>query len=100
MEINIEELERRIVICYTGEPRLSGINNWEIFKKHIDGDKEIFALFESIRDAAQHVREALLADDWDNLALLMKQAYPNRKKLAPTITTPQMDLLVAIRNCC
>jgi D-glycero-alpha-D-manno-heptose-7-phosphate kinase len=95
LEINIEELERRIVICYTGEPRLSGINNWEIFKKHIDGDKEIFELFESIRDSAQRVREALLADDWDSLAASMKLAYPNRRKLAPTITTPQMDLLVA-----
>lgn len=95
LEINIEELERRIVICYTGEPRLSGINNWEVFKKHIDGDKEMFDLFESIRDSAQRVREALLADDWDNLAASMKRAYPNRRKLAATITTPQMDLLVA-----
>jgi len=25
---------------------------------------------------------------------VMKQAYPNRKRLAPTITTPQMDMLV------
>jgi D-glycero-alpha-D-manno-heptose-7-phosphate kinase len=94
LDINIEELERRIAICYTGEPRLSGINNWEVFKKHIDGDREIFELFESIRDSANRVREALLADDWERLAATMKQAYPNRKKLAPTITTPQMDLLV------
>src|SRR5918911_1843862 len=27
IEVNAEELERRIVICYTGEPRLSGTNN-------------------------------------------------------------------------
>src|SRR3954470_13140267 len=38
IEVNAEEIERRIVICYTGEPRLSGTNNWEIFKNHIDGD--------------------------------------------------------------
>jgi len=94
LDINIDELERRIAICYTGEPRLSGINNWEIFKKHIDGDREMFELFEGIRDSARRVREALLADDWDRLAASMQQAYPNRKRLAPTITTPQMDLLV------
>ena len=94
LDINVDELERRIAICYTGEPRLSGINNWEIFKKHIDGDKEMFELFEGIRDSARRVREALLADDWDRLATSMQQAYPNRKRLAPTITTPQMDLLV------
>ncbi|HEX6731180.1 MAG TPA: hypothetical protein VF074_14245 [Pyrinomonadaceae bacterium] len=94
LEVNIDELERRIAICYTGEPRLSGINNWEIFKKHIDGDKEMFERFEGIRDSARRTRAALLADDWDQLAASMQRAYPNRKRLAPNITTPQMDLLV------
>ena len=94
LKVNKEELERRIAICYTGEPRLSGINNWEIFKRHIDGDTELFELFEGIRDSARNMREALLADDWDRVAQVMKHAYPNRKRLAPTITTPQMDMLV------
>jgi D-glycero-alpha-D-manno-heptose-7-phosphate kinase len=94
LDVNINELERRIAICYTGEPRLSGINNWEIFKKHIDGDRQMFQLFEGIRDSARRTREALLADDWDGLVASMQQEYPNRKRLAPTITTPQMDLLV------
>ena len=94
LDVNVEELERRVVICYTGEPRLSGINNWEIFKKHIDGNPELFEVFEGIRDSARRMREALLANDWDRIAESMKKAYPNRKRLAPTITTPQMDVLV------
>ena len=94
LNINTQELERRIAICYTGEPRLSGINNWEMFKRHIDGDPEIFELFDSIRDTAQRVRDALLADDWTEVSATMRKAYPNRKRLASGITTPQMDLLV------
>ena len=94
LDVNIDEIERRIAICYTGEPRMSGINNWEIFKRHIDGDTELFELFDGIRDSARNMREALLADDWDRVAETMKNAYPNRKRLAPTITTPQMDMLV------
>jgi len=94
LNINTQELERRIAICYTGEPRLSGINNWEMFKRHIDGDPEMFELFEGIRDSAQRVREALLADDWTKVSATMRKAYPNRKRLASGITTPQMDLLV------
>jgi D-glycero-alpha-D-manno-heptose-7-phosphate kinase len=94
LDVNIDELERRIAICYTGEPRLSGINNWEVFKRHIDGDAELFELFDGIRDSARNIREALLADDWTKVAEIMKKAYPNRKRLAPTITTPQMDMLV------
>jgi len=94
LDINTDELEKRIAICYTGEPRMSGINNWEIYKRHIDGDPNLFELFDSIRDSARNLRDALVADDWDRVADVMKQAYPVRKRLAPTITTPQMDMLV------
>jgi D-glycero-alpha-D-manno-heptose-7-phosphate kinase len=89
------ELERHFVICYTGEPRLLGINNWEIFKGHIDGDAELFEIFERIRNAAVAMRTSLLANDWNAVAETMRIAYPNRKRLAPNITTPQMDRLVA-----
>src|SRR5204862_1910287 len=94
LDINTEELERRIAICYTGEPRLSGINNWEIYKRHIDGDPELFELFEGIRDSARNVREALIANDWDRVSETMRNAYPTRTRLAPNITTPQLDQLV------
>ena len=40
------------------------------------------------------MREALLANDWDRIAASMQKAYPNRRKLAPNITTPQMDMLL------
>ncbi len=94
LQINVSELERRLVICYTGEPRLSGINNWEVFKRHIDGDRELFQLFEDIRDSALQIRRLLLTDDWDGIADAMRRAHPSRKQLSPNITTPQMDLLI------
>jgi D-glycero-alpha-D-manno-heptose-7-phosphate kinase len=94
IQVDPEELERRVVVCYTGEPRLSGINNWEMFKSHIDGDPEVFDIFEKIRDAAREVRVALSAGDWGRVAEVMRAAYPNRKRLAPNITTPHMERLV------
>jgi D-glycero-alpha-D-manno-heptose-7-phosphate kinase len=94
LEVDIETLERRIVICYTGEPRMSGTNNWEITKNHIDGDPYLFELFDGIRDSSLRIREALLAGDWRSVSEVMRQAYPNRKRLAPGVTTPQMEMLV------
>src|SRR5919107_4953061 len=94
LQVDAGELERRLVICYTGEPRLSGINNWEMFKSHIEGDKVIFGLFEGIRDSAQAMRAALKANDWQAVSAVMSAAYPNRKRLAPNITTPHMERLV------
>ena len=59
LDVDAQELERRIVLCYTGEPRNSGTNNWDITKRHIDGDQHIFDCFERIRDTAAAMREAL-----------------------------------------
>jgi D-glycero-alpha-D-manno-heptose-7-phosphate kinase len=94
IEVEPAELERRVVICYTGEPRLSGTNNWEMFKTHVEGDPTIFNLFENIRDSAREMRQALAAGDWRRVGEVMRAAYPNRKRLAPNITTPHMERLV------
>lgn len=94
LETDAEELERRIVICYTGEPRNSGTNNWEITKAHIDGDREIFSIFDSIRDTAVTVRKNILSKEWTALGNALRDAHPNRKRLSPNMTTPQMDLLI------
>ncbi len=94
LKVDESRLESRIVICYTGEPRMSGINNWDIVKRHIDGDPELFKIFEGIRDSALAMREALLADDWERIRSIMRAAYPNRKRLAPGVTTPHLESLV------
>lgn len=100
LNIDTKTLEERIVVCYTGEPRNSGTNNWEMTKRHIDGDKEIFKRFEAIRDAAVNMRAALLTNNWNEVGEVLRRVFPERKKLAPNITTPQMDMLIdeAIKN--
>ena len=92
--VDTETLQKRIVVCYTGEPRNSGTNNWEITKRHIDGSKELFDIFEGIRDTSLQIREALLQSEWDAVGEILKNAHPHRKRLSPKITTPQMDLLI------
>lgn len=95
LDVDKAKIEDRVVICYTGEPRHSGTNNWDITKRHIDGDGELFRLFEGIRDSALQMREALVTDNWERVRSVMQGAYPNRKRLAPAVTTPHMDALVA-----
>lgn len=87
-------LESRMAVCYTGEPRNSGTNNWEITKRHIDGDNELFDIFEGIRDGSLELREALLLNQWDNVGDILKRSYPLRRRLSPNITTSHMDELI------
>ncbi len=96
LAIDTKTLQERMVVCYTGEPRNSGTNNWEMTKRHIDGDKEIFDIFEGIRDSAINLREALLQSDWTAVGEIMLKSHPQRKRLAPGITTAQMDKLIDV----
>jgi len=95
--INVDphELERRIVLAYTGRPRHSGTNNWEITKRHIDGDRHIFDCFERIRDTAVAMRAALDRGDWDEVGRQIGNEWHNRKRLAAGVTTPAIDGLIA-----
>ncbi|HMQ03752.1 MAG TPA: hypothetical protein PKD26_07540 [Pyrinomonadaceae bacterium] len=100
LDIDLGRLQERTVVLYTGEPRNSGTNNWEITKRHIDGDRELFDIFEGIRDSALSLRKALIADDWELVGEILRVAFPHRKRLSPMITTPHMEDLIetALKN--
>src|SRR5207253_1738263 len=95
LDVDPRELERRIVLAYAGAPRHSGTNNWEIMKAHIDGDRGVFDCFERIRDTAAAMRTALERGNWDEVGRQISTEWTNRKRLAPGVTTPVIDALVA-----
>ncbi len=95
LDVDPLELQQRLVLCYTGEPRNSGTNNWDITKRHIDGDRHVFDCFERIRDTAAAMRAALVQGDWETTARCLATEWENRKRLAPGVTTPAIDALVA-----
>ena len=94
LDVDPRELEQRIVLAYTGAPRDSGTNNWEITKRHTDGDRHIFDCFERIRDTAVAMRTALERGDWDEVGRQIAIEWANRKRLAPGVTTPIIDALI------
>src|SRR5258705_12126546 len=90
-----EEIELRFVLAYTGAPRKSGINNWEVFKAHINGDKHVFRNLENIASIAHDMHQALLRHDWEDVARLLREEWKLRRTNAPGITTPLIDKLIA-----
>ena len=95
LEVDPSDLERRLVLCYTGEPRNSGTNNWDIMKKHIDGDRHVFDCFERIRDTAAAMRDAMTKGDWDAVGHAIGAEWDTRKRLAPGVSTVAIDDLVS-----
>ncbi|MEO6726959.1 MAG: GHMP kinase [Blastocatellia bacterium] len=96
VETDLDELESRVALCFTGAPRNSGINNWEMYKKHIDGDADIFRRFDRIRDTALKIDEALSRRAFDQVGAIFAEEWASRRELVPTITTPFIDELIEI----
>jgi D-glycero-alpha-D-manno-heptose-7-phosphate kinase len=91
LPVDARELERRLVLAYTGATRNSGINNWEVTKRHIDGDAEVQRRFGRIRDIAGSMRDALERGAWHEVGEQIAEEWENRKGLAPGVTTPEID---------
>src|ERR1700685_1324687 len=94
LRLNLDELERRIVVCYTGKPRQHGINNWEVFKAHINGKLAVQNGMEKISKVAQLLRVALEATDWNEAGRLMREEWSFRKRNLPTISTKKIDRVI------
>lgn len=96
IETDLEQLEARVALCYTHAPRNSGINNWSMFKSHIDGDKLIFERFDKIRDTAIKMADALSANAFAQIGAIFAEEWASRRELVPGITTEFIDELVTL----
>ena len=95
LPINVRELERRLVLCYTGKPRQSGINNWEVYKAHIEGDRRVWCNLEQITQVAIAMRQALIRSRWAEAVRLMREEWAFRRRNLPTISTTVIDRIIA-----
>ena len=93
LDVDPTDLGRRIVLAYSGDSRSSGINNWEITRRHIEGDATVVAHFRRIAEIAAATRDALSRGDWAALAKQVTLEWRERKALAPGVTTPAIDRL-------
>ncbi len=95
IDIKPDELQSRIALAYTNASRNSGINNWDVTKRHIDGDVQVRRSFARIRDVASAMRTALDRRDWSEVGRQIAAEWDNRKQLAPGVTTPEIDAMLA-----
>ena len=75
--------------------RSSGISNWDMIKRHLDGDEEVRSALERINHAAHAMREALLAGDWDRAGAALAEEWEARRRMSAKVTTPAIEGMIA-----
>ena len=94
LRLNLDELERRVAVCYTGKPRQHGINNLEVFKAQIGSNRAVQHSLGRISEVARQMRLAFEKPDWQEAGRLMREEWSFRKRNLPTISTKTIDRVI------
>lgn len=94
LPLDLEDLNRRFVLCYTGKPHHSGINNWWVYKKIIDGDPQARKSLARIAEVTRRMENILTQGRLTRFDHWFNEEWKARKGLAPGISTASMDRMI------
>lgn len=94
LPVDLKDLNRRFVLCYTGQPHHSGINNWLVYKKTIDGNAKVLKSLSRIAEVARRMEKILEQGRLTRFDYWFNEEWKARKALAPGISTASMDRMI------
>lgn len=89
----IAELEYALVLAYTGRSRLSASIIAEQMANVEAGHEDPILAMERQRELAHHMKRLLLRGDFRAFGQALDEAWQVKKRMAGSITTPQIDAL-------
>ena len=96
----INELEKGLILCYTGESRLSGNLISKVMGSYKKEEKRVVDALNSLRDIAVGMKSTLIKGDLNKFGELLSENWHNQKELDPSITNDNINRLfdIALKN--
>ena len=96
----VNELQYRLLLCYTGKTRLSAGIIDDQMTRYTQGKEDTVRAFDETKALALEMKNALLVGDVDKFGSLLNQAWHCKKKLSSKISDRSIDELydIAIDN--
>ncbi len=93
--IPLHDLTEHFLLHYTGIAHFSGTNNWEMYKRQIEGNESVRSGFAQIAQTAIDMERALRSGDFEAAGRALALEWTNRKALIEGISTPEIDAAIA-----
>jgi D-glycero-alpha-D-manno-heptose-7-phosphate kinase len=87
------ELERRMLLCYTGASRFSGDTIGRVMRAYERGEPAVAGALDGLRRAAEGMTEALRAGDFARIGALLSENWRLQQRLDAAMATPEMARL-------
>lgn len=85
------ELEKNLILCYTGKSRLSGNIHSEVKKQFESGNKSTVEAIENLKQITLNMKNALIKGNLPSFAELMLLTWEMQKRLHPSVTNDEID---------
>jgi D-glycero-alpha-D-manno-heptose-7-phosphate kinase len=95
LDVDLEALGERMVVAYTGQSHFSAGANWQVIRRRLEGDAEIVARLDEIRDVAERIPKSLQHSDWEETGRLVAAEWRARRGLSSEVSTPMIEELLA-----
>jgi D-glycero-alpha-D-manno-heptose-7-phosphate kinase len=89
----LNELEYRLILCYTGKTRLSANILKEQIDKYVRKDKASVEALDELKAICIDMKNALLRGHLNEFGELLHKGWEHKKKLASQISNPEIDKL-------
>ena len=96
--IDRELFDDRFLLVYTGKQHHSGINNWQVIKNWLDGDKHTRDVFQKLADVAFDMQVALKERRLKDLPELFAREYDARTKISDGFSSPEIRRLAKLAD--
>ena len=90
----VDRLAEHMLLHYTGVAHFSGTNNWDIYKRQIDGKKKVHKGLDKIAESAIEMEKALESGDLEAAGAALNHEWQNRKALIDGISTPEIEAAI------
>ena len=94
-DVDAEAWGAHLTLFDTGAAHSSGMNNWEIFRRRLEGDPKVTQGLEKIAVAAHEMAAAVQKRDFPAMGRALGDEWKARRELAPVVSSPAIEAAIS-----
>ena len=94
LQVPVQDLATHMLLHYSGVARFSGTNNWQLYKRQVEGKKKVQKGLAKIAEISIEMERALDSGNFEAAGAALRKEWEQRKALIDGISTPEIDAAI------
>ena len=86
-------LNERFFLVDTGQPHHSGLNNWDVIQRALQGESGVLQALAGLGELSEKFEQKIEAGQWEDLLELFEREFALRLQLSPSFSSPEIQAL-------